>query len=316
LRPTYSSTTCLRAGFFTLGLLFAACGESDSPPLSTDNMSANADDEDGPKKDGGLKECTTEGKKTACTCASGKTGTQTCKSGKLGVCACGGSVVSDGGPRVITNKCKAGYYTGNFKGKYRPGAFGFGIFPSGFEVDIEGGKSFFDDSLPPLAFSLTQELSGSGEFQTFTVGGGCMQGLATAVVVTQSPFVAKLDGSLDCGTGVFEGKLTGYYTLIGIPGADFSFTGPLTAEFNFDQATLDNGEWSVEEPPAANGQAAGGGEGTWDAKWTQDVAPDTGKPSPCDDIGPNGEHTTPTAKPTTPAPVDAGTPAKTDAGKP
>jgi hypothetical protein len=313
LRPTYSSTACLRAGILTLGLLFAACGGETPEVTSDEDNPATADDDDGPKKDGGVIECTNEGKSSACKCASGKTGTHKCTDGKFSVCACGGTGTTDGGKPMVANKCKAGYYTGNFKGKYRPGAFGFGIFGSGFEVDIEGGKSFFDDTLPPLAFSLSQELSGSGEFQTFKVGGGCMQGLATAVVVTQSPFVAKLDGELNCSTGVFEGTLTGYYTLIGIPGADFSFKGPLTAEFNFEAATLDNGEWMVEEPPAANGDPAGGGEGTWDAMWTQDTAPMLSAKNPCDEIGPNGEHTPVTG---TPAPTaDAGV-TTTDAAAP
>jgi hypothetical protein len=312
LRPTYSSTSCLLAGFLTLGLLFAACGEED-PPVSSTEDEATADDDDDSKStvDAGANSCTNEGKSVACTCASQKTGTKTCKGGRYGACGCGGTTVTDGGKKPIQNKCKAGYYTGNFKGKYRPGAFGFGIFESGFEVDIEGGKSFFDDTLPPLAFSLTQELEGSGEFQTFKVGGGCMQGLATAVFVTQSPFVARLEGELNCSTGVFEGKLTGYYTLIGLTGLDFSFTGPLTAEFNFEEATLDNGDWSVREPPAADGNPAGGGEGTWDAKWTQDMAPMLSEKNPCDDVGPNGEHLVPGATPTT----DAGT-TNTDAATP
>ncbi|MET0284880.1 MAG: hypothetical protein ABW352_10430 [Polyangiales bacterium] len=315
MRPTYSLTSPVRAGLLTLGLLFAACGESGDGTVTGNDMgNANADDDEPEEKDSGVSECTSEGASRTCSCSNGKTGTRTCKSGKYSACSCTGGTGSDAGKPTVSNKCKPGYYTGGFRGKYRPGAFGFGLFASGFEVDIEGGKSFFDDSLPPLAFELTEEYAGSGEFQTFKVGGGCMQGIANAVVITQSPFVARLEGDLNCSTGEFKGTLTGYYTLIGIPGADFSFQGPLTAQFNFDNSTLDDGEWSVAEPPAADGNAAGGGEGTWDAKWTQEDAP-IFENNPCDDIGPNGEHKPPTAPPTTSTP-DAGTAPKSDAGTP
>jgi hypothetical protein len=289
-----------------LGLLFAACGE-ETPPVSSGDDNATGDDDNGSKTDASSM-CMTPGGTHTCTCSNGKLGTKTCsKSGTYGSCNC--SANTDGGkPQTGKQLCKAGYYTGNFMGKYRPGAFGFGIFPSGFEVDIAGGKSFFDQSLPPLAFSLTEQLEGSGEFKTFTVGGGCMQGLATAVVVTQSPFVAKLTGDLNCETGEFSGMLEGYYTLIGIPYADFSFSGPLTAQFNFDDSSLEDGMWSVREPPAANGDPAGGGEGTWNAQWTADMAPMLAK-DPCAEIGPGGSH----------APItdDAGQPiVKNDAGTP
>jgi hypothetical protein len=289
LRPTYLCTAPVYAGLLTLASLVFACGGTEPPPATSGDESpafpAYGDD-------ASSLECMKEGQTKTCSCASGSgTGTRTCKKNKFSACDCSGGSTKDASrPASRQPQCKAGYYIGNFMGKYRPGAFGFGVAPSGFEVDIAGGKSFFDDTLPPLAFTLSSESETIGEFSTFTVGGGCMQGLATAVFVTQSPFVAKLTGNLDCATGKFDGRLEGYYTLIGIPGADFSFTGPLSSQFELADDSLKDGVWSVKEPPLDSGEAAGGGEGTWDAKWTADEAPDTGKPNPCDDVGPGGVH--------------------------
>lgn len=264
-------------------LAASACAESGQPARSSDDDPSSVD-EDEPS------ECTRDGQTEACTCG-GEAGTRTCTGGTYGRCVCLEDE-DDSAPRPSEPQCKAGYYVGNFSGKYRPGAFGFGIFPSGFEVDIAGGESFFDNSLPPLAFSLTAEEFGVGEFSSFTVGGGCMQGIATAVAITQSPFVAKLTGDLDCRTGEFTGVLEGYYTLIGIPGADFTFSGPLTAQFDLTEATLDDGAWSVEEPPALDGSPAGGGEGVWDAKWSAAKAP-MRENDPCANIGAGGAQMPP-----------------------
>lgn len=272
---TYLRTAFHAASALTLMVATSACGGNE-PTNASDEDSASgevgATDDDDSNSESAGSECSREGATTSCTCSGGDDGTRTCRKGKYSACVCS---ERDSGPRTSNEPlCKAGYYTGSFKGKYRPGAFGFGLFPSGFEVDIEGGKSFFDDSLPPLAFTLTEEASGpAGEFATFTVGGGCMQGLATAVLITQSPFVAKLTGNLDCATGEFVGELEGYYTLIGIPGADFTFRGPLTAKFDLQQVALDEGAWMVNEPASLSGEPQGGGNGTWDAKYTSPQAP-------------------------------------------
>ncbi len=317
MRPTYSTLASVRAGLFTLGLLFSACGSSDDGSItnSSENSTTDDDDDKPSTADAGANACTNEGKTSTCTCSNGKSGTKTCKNSKYGSCVCTSSTGDAGKPSTGKSMCKAGYYTGHFSGKYRPGAFGFGFFASSFEVDIMGGKSFFDDSLPPLAFTLTEDYGGTGEFQTFKVGGGCMQGIANAVVVTQSPFVARLEGNLNCSTGEFEGTLTGYYTLIGIPGADFSFKGPLTAQFNTASQSLDDGNWMVSEPPAADGNPAGGGEGTWDAQWTSEDSPVFAN-DPCKDVGPNGEHRPLTNDAGVLLPQDAGTTTAGDAGTP
>ncbi len=259
------------------------------------------------KPDAGSLTCSDEGKTSSCSCSSGRAGTRKCSGGRFGACVCGSNSTVDA--RVPEPaKCRAGYYTGNFHGTYRPGAFGLGITGTWFEVEIAGGKSFFDDSLPPLAFTLTEEYGGSGEFQTYKVSGGCMQGLATAVAVTQSPIVAKLTGDLNCSTGEFTGMLEGYYTLIGIPGADYTFTGPVTGQFALDDAA-GNGEWTVQEPPAVDGTPMGGGEGSWDAKWTAEAAPMLAATDPCASVGPGGVHTPLTVDGGQPSPaVDAGAP--------
>ncbi len=289
-----------------LSSMLAGCGD-DGETAPTDKEPSTTDDDDAGtgKMDAGANSCTTEGKTASCTCASGRTGTHTCKNGAYGLCACGGA--SDAGAVFTAPKCKAGYYTGNFMGSYRPGAFGLGLFGSNFQVDISGGKSFFDDTLPPLAFTLSEEYGGTGEFQTYKVGGGCLQGLATAVVITQSPFVARLTGDLNCKTGEFTGKLEGYYTLIGIPGADYSFSGPVSGSFNLDTAKGD-GDWMVSEPNALDGTPQGGGEGVWNATWQQADTPMLAAYDPCWDVGPGGAHMPGAGAPDAGTLADAGSP--------
>lgn len=308
MRPSYLfSSLVVPAGFLGLALFASACGDDSNGAVTSGSDMATPDDDD----DSGAKECTAEGQSKTCTCNSGGTGTKVCKNGKYSSCLCSGTKNDAGKNQPKPQQCKPGYYVGNFDGKYRPGIFGFGFLESGFEVDIAGGKSFFDDSLAPLSFELSEEYKNPGsEFSTFTVGGGCMQGLATAVAITQSPFVARLTGNLDCETGMFEGRLEGYYTLIGIPGADFSFSGPLTAQFNLANESLDDGAWSVEEPINASGKPAGGGNGTWNAMWNAEMAPKRDK-NPCDDIEMHGAGSKPDAGVIV---VDAGV--KTDASTP
>jgi hypothetical protein len=315
LRTTYLRTALYAACSLIPLLASSACGGNEPTSASDDDATSGEgepSDGDDSNAETGSGECNKEGASTSCSCTNGDDGTRTCRKGKYTSCTCD---EPDSGSRTPGQPlCKPGYYTGSFKGKYRPGAFGFGLFPSGFEVDIEGGMSFFDQSLPPLAFTLTEEASGpAGEFATFTVGGGCMQGLATAVLITQSPFVAKLTGNLDCATGEFEGELEGYYTLIGIPGADFTFRGPLTAKFDLQQVSLDEGAWTVNEPASLSGEPQGGGNGTWDAKFTADRAPERGV-DPCSTIisgGDGGVTMIGPGAPTTPS--DGGTSMADDA---
>lgn len=223
----------------------------------------------------------------ACSCAKGE-GVKVCADGRYGACQCeeepepeDAPVDADSAPRKPA--CRAGYYVGEFTGSYRPGLFGFGILGSGIPVDIAGGAM---GTRPALAFTLEENAVGpAGEFSTFTVGNGCMTGVAKAVG-TDNPFVAKLTGDLDCETGKLVGQLEGYYTLLNFPGANFKFSGPFTGQFDREQSRLRDGMWSVMEPPALNGDPAGGGDGSWSAIY-EAAEPPAGADDPCKDIVPS-----------------------------
>jgi hypothetical protein len=178
-------------------------------------------------------------------------------------------------PQVVTVQtlCKAGFYSGQFTGKYKPGAFGFGVIGSFIEVDIMGAGA---NGYPALSFTLDAKQQGGGEFSSFTVKNGCMVGSANAYG-TNNPFVALITGDLDCKTGKFSGTLTGRYDLLGL-GLKFEFTGPLDSQFEAPQSRLKDGVWNVKEPPALDGTAAGGGGGTWSAIWESDAPPSGADP--------------------------------------
>jgi hypothetical protein len=193
--------------------------------------------------------------------------------------------------------CKAGYYTGQIEGSYRPGFASLGLTQSGFEVQFQGEAL---DGRPALSLTLQENSTGPvGEFSSFTVNGGCIQGVARSGS-TNNPFVAKLSGDLDCNTGAFVGVMEGEYTLVNVEGFDFHMKGPITAQFEPSPPKLSDGKWTLEEPPALDGKPAGGGTGTWNATWVADAPPDAGSVDPCANIVSTG-------------PLDAGV--GTDAGR-
>lgn len=256
---------CLAASLF-----LSACAASDYA-LGSDQLLA---------EDGGVisAECR-EGAVRSCRCGAAE-GSALCRRAAWSACECatkdGGSV--DASKRPTKPACKVGYYEGAFSGRYRPGLFGLGVLGSGLPFDITGGPML---TRPGLSFTLEETSTGpAGEFSTFTVGNGCMTGIAKAVG-TDNPFVAKITGDLDCATGHFVGILDGYYTLLNVPGANFKFSGPITAQFDVEQLLLRDGAWSVMEPPALNGDPAGGGDGTWSAAYK--AAKPTGD-NPCRDV--------------------------------
>jgi hypothetical protein len=243
------------------GVAFLACG-SDSPAEFTtpDASTPVADTDSGstaPKP-----ECTAsqEGTQRACTCVGGKGSTQTCRSGAYDACKCD----APAGPQL----CKAGFYSGEFSGKYKPGAFGLGIFPSPLEVDIIGVGA---NGYPALSFTLEETKEGSGEFQSYRIKNGCMVGSANAYG-TNNPFIGRIDGELDCTTGIVTATISGQYNLLSL-GLMFQFTGPATGQFTLPASRLTDGVWSVQEPNALIGQPAGGGGGKWSAFWTDTAAP-------------------------------------------
>jgi len=303
LDRTYWQKTQLWACLAFASVAGLACG-SDDPKAGTTEEPSTEDDDD----NSSVKECSEEGEKQSCTCASGGAGKKTCKDGKYGSCASCVTARPDAGNKPATGKpmCRAGYYSGGFTGKYKPGAFGFGIGTSLLEVDIAGAMS---NGRPALDLTLEENFMGNGgEFTTFTVGNGCMTGVAMAVG-TNNPFVARLTGDLNCSTGEFIGTLEGKYTLLDLQGLEFTFKGPLIAQFDVDTSSLKDGEWTVSEPPALTGDPAGGGEGTWNATWDSDMAP-ARDVDPCADIVSTGSDGGTTTAPDAGAatPLDAGTP--------
>ncbi|MDB4985415.1 MAG: hypothetical protein JWN04_593 [Myxococcaceae bacterium] len=306
MRLTYSPNAYLWAGLACLALSGSACGSNDTGGQSSDEDGGNVVDT------GDASSLVCEGTSTAaCTCSNKQSGRKTCKNSRWGGCVCGIPPSDAGIPRSTQDLCKAGYYTGGFTGTYFPGFAGGGVFPSGFSVMIEG-KSLNDT--PPLAFTLNENETGpAGEFHSFTVGNGCMTGNANAFGVVDNPFVARITGTLDCGTGYFTGQLDGQYQLLGIFPVPSLFSGPLTAQFYLPQ-NLKDGAWMVSEPASLSGPAMGGGMGSWNADWSADDAPVTAT-DPCAAVSmliDGGVWTDPNGDTTVTPPVT--TPPKTDAG--
>jgi hypothetical protein len=299
-RSQFSHTCATTSVLIALGsaALGACATAEDEPPVTSPDASVPV-----PTMDSGVRQCAIidEGTTRACSCATGGSGTQACLGGTYQACRC--SVpLPEAGTGSGGTLCKAGFYSGEFTGKYKPGAFGGGLIDNFFfEVDIAGvGTAGF----PALSFTLEAEKTGGGEFQSFRVKNGCMIGNAQAVG-TNNPFVARIDGELDCRTGAFSGNITGRYDLIET-GLKFDFTGPLSSQFEAPQSRLKDGIWNVKEPPSLSGTPAGGGGGTWSAIWESDAPPPGEDPCASADL--------PVADAGSVTPTDAG--AATDAGTP
>jgi hypothetical protein len=279
-----------------LALVTAGCG---STPRTVHRDEATSADE----VDAGKSECSPEGTTRACTCESGTQGRKSCKNGAYGACSnCVEARGSDAGRAPAAGnqpRCKAGYYAGNLQGTYKPGFTGFGLGMGGIEVELMGQGSA---GRPPLSLSIEETSSELiGEFSTYTVGDGCIEGIARSNG-TDNPFAARITGDLDCNTGKFTGIMEGLYTLLGFDGLDFTFKGEITAQFAPARSELGDGVWTVFEPLALDGNPAGGGSGSWNAVWTAERAPDAGVAvDPC-------------AKVVSTGPLDAGAAPKTDGG--
>ncbi|MET0285830.1 MAG: hypothetical protein ABW352_15220 [Polyangiales bacterium] len=255
-------------------LIASACGSSEDHDRSS--LDAGPREEE-PSREASTPEC--EGSQSrSCSCDSGRLGRKTCKSGAFGSCVCEAPRSDAGAPRK--SLCKAGYYMGNFVGMYLPAMSGGGLFPPELGVMVSG-KAL--DDIPPLAFTLDQNEVGAGEFTSFTVGNGCMTGSAVVFGFVDNPFVARITGSLDCGTGYFDGWLDGQYTLFNLSPVPTRFSGPFTAQFTLPQS-LAEGEWDVSEGSSdLTGGSAGGGKGSWQADWESEQAPGVAM-DPCADI--------------------------------
>jgi hypothetical protein len=285
-----------RGSLVALAGWLTAC--STNPALERVDSRGKADEVD--EDAGAARECTVEGSTRACTCTSGAQGQKTCSSGTYGSCESCREKREDAGNTAGTSggiKCKAGYYVGEMNGNYMPGFAGFGITSSPFAVPFMAEEL---NGQPPLSLTLLENSTGpAGEFFSYTVNGGCMQGMAKSMG-TDNPFVARLTGDLDCSSGAFVGVVEGHYTLLNLPGLEYQFKGPITAQFTGAEAKLADGMWSIAEPAALDGQPAGSGSGTWSASYVSDEAPDAGV-DPCQGIVSSG-------------PLDAGSIAGSDAG--
>jgi hypothetical protein len=279
----------LRRSMFALLVVLTAC----SAKPDTKRVDAGDGVDEAELDAGAARECADEGSTRACTCASGAAGRKTCSRGTYGSCGSCLEKRADAGRSTGTVgavNCKAGYYVGEMQGEYMPGFSGFGITRGGFSVHFMAEEL---NGQPALSLTLFENDTGAaGEFFSYTVNGGCMQGMAKSMG-TDNPFVARLTGDLDCNTGAFVGVVEGNYTLLNLPGLEYQFKGPITAQFVIADAKLSDGQWSIAEPPALDGQPAGGGSGTWSATFASETAPDAGS-DPCQGIVSTG-------------PLDAGT---------
>jgi hypothetical protein len=204
-----------------------------------------------------------------CTCTSGQ-GSQRCGEDlRWGICECPDGIPVTP-PPAPPESCKAGYYTGEFRGMYWPGIFDLG-FGGLIGVDIQ---ALGTPDKPGLAFTLKQKLvAEGGEFDPiYTVEDGCVVGTATAFGIDTHPFVALIKGELDCDTGVFTGTIDGYYDLFAAGElARFYFAGPVSAAYA-DPPQLTNGMWKVSEKQSTAANPPGG-SGGWFANWKSAEGP-------------------------------------------
>lgn len=165
--------------------------------------------------------------------------------------------------------CKAGYYTGEFTGEYWPGIGE--IFPGSgslIKVDIDGRPD-------GLSFVLVKQ----GASALYRLERGCFVGTAAAFGLDKHPFIALVEGTLDCETGVLTAEMTGYYDLFASGDLSrFFFEGPFTGVYEADTDSL-AGEFKVSEQSSTS-QNPPGGSGTWSASYQGAQAP--AQPSACE----------------------------------
>jgi hypothetical protein len=257
------------ATFFALAVPFLGGCPKDAPATTTGPQlrSDAGGDGDGDGDGDAQMECD-DGPKRECDCGPGEDkGVQYCNPAFATYSDC------DCDKSSANFKCKAGYYTGTFKGKWRPGALDLGNGWTTVKAEIEAkGKN----GAPGLALTLVEKSDNTGEFPTYEVKNGCVYGAASAFGPDTHPFVGTLSGELDCETGQFNGIMDGKYDFFDLAGASiWKFSGPLVATFDEAQVKLDMGTWRMKEKqakPTDNPYA--GGEGTWDAVWQGTEAPD------------------------------------------
>ena len=178
---------------------------------------------------------------------------------------------ADGEADASVGNCKPGYYTGELTGEYWPGIGeiipGIG---STLRVDVSGSPG-------SLSFVLVKQ----GASELYALERGCFVGTATAFgEIDKHPFVALLEGTLDCEAGLLTAQMSGYYDLFGFgEQTRYSFQGPLTGVSQADTHGLAGDFQVYEEQPTPNPP---GGSGTWSASHHGATAP--ALPAECEEL--------------------------------
>jgi hypothetical protein len=244
----------------TLLVVGPACS-SDPPTLTPGNNNLMSED-------AGLCE---EGATQECYCDT-TPGESECSGGSWGDCDCSGfqgdgDGDGDGDKPNGSMNCKPGYYTGNFKGDWKPGIGDLGPIQL-IEVTITGSDK---PEKPGLALTLEEGAAPdpNDEFPTYEVKNGCLVGTASSGPGQNHPFIATITGSLSCETGEFEGHVDGYYQLFGefFGGlSTWTFAGSMTGKFDLGTTSIEEGTWDLREKQ--NTMPMGpGGKATWQAAW-------------------------------------------------
>jgi len=204
--------------------------------------------------------CAPDNSTASCLC-EGRGGRQVCIAGAWSTCECttvlagggadggGAGGVPPGNERtditfdwqstaqpVQDGTCPPGLYEGNFQGIYwsalDPTHIGLPI----TNVDLPGAPSGFHFVLEPA--------EGGETIQRVT---GEIDGLADLLF----PFKAKLEGQLNCRSGVFSGKLfDGSYSILADGFLPQRFDGVASAKYDKRTHTFVNGSWDVRETSA------------------------------------------------------------------
>lgn len=211
-----------------------------------------------------------EGDIQACECSAGAS-EQVCSGGAWGECAC---LVPDTEPPPGPGglRCKAGYYVGDFKGKWKPGIGDFPPFGTLISVTITASDV---PEKPGLALTLEKQVDDEGgEFEIYSVKNGCLVGTASSGEGQNHPFIGTITGSLRCDTGEFEGHVDGYYELFGLGElSKWFFAGSMTGQFDSSTSSLEMGTWDLREKQsmAVDGP---GGTATWQASFEAETGPE------------------------------------------
>jgi len=242
------------AGGLALLLASAACSAAggDSAPRSGNEPSLTG-------------ECGPDNLTAHCACG-GEDGRQICLGGAWSSCECAaatvgaGATAGDGGgvsgavpagnlrtditfewqssaQPVQDGSCPPGPYEGNFQGIYwsmlDPTRIGLPI----ANVDLPGAPSGFHFVLEPAqGGETTQRVTGE------------IDGLADLLF----PFKAKIEGQLNCRSGVFSGTLSdGHYSILAEGVLPQTFDGVASAKYDKRTHTFVNGTWDVKETSAA-----------------------------------------------------------------